>query len=101
MMVPLRNLLTLGAAIVRFIKEGVAEGETEGFRVIHSELAGIIYAIIWEEPHQKFDGAFLPIGDIIAEIERKAEFNLDVPDKEEKEWVFKTLGRGRPREGLR
>ena len=94
-----------GASVIRFVREEVEEGETEreAFYVIRSECLGILYALVREDGHQKFVGVFLPITDVVAEIERKTgiQISLDVPDKEEKEWVFKKLGKGWSSEGLR
>jgi len=86
-----------GAGIIRFIKGDVKKDPEEGepFRIIRSELLGILYGIIWEESRKSHVGVYLPIERAICEIKKSMdiEIPLNVPDSAEQEWVFKEFGK--------
>jgi hypothetical protein len=84
-----------GSVVLRFVKEDLPAAE--GPRITRSECVGILYGIVFEENCKNFVAAYIPIHDVLDQIKVRSglEIGFDVPDREEEEWVYETLGRGR------
>jgi len=64
-----------------------------------TEAAGIVYGIIWEDPHQAFVGFYVPLNDVIKNIEATTgqTVNVSVPDVRQAglAWNYEELGKGK------
>ena len=87
-----------GSMIVRLTQHPTNE-------VSLTEAAGIVYGIIWEEPHEAFVGLYIPLNDVIKRIEANTGkiVNISVPDVGQAglAWNYEELGRGKSKYDLK
>ena len=64
-----------------------------------TEAAGIMYGIIWEKPHKAYVGLYIPLNDVIKNIEATTgqTANISVPDVGQAglAWNYEELGKGK------
>jgi hypothetical protein len=64
-----------------------------------TEAAGIVYGIVWEEPHQAHVGLYIPLNDVIKHIKTTTgqTVNISVPDIGQAglAWNYEELGKGK------